>query len=466
MISFIIIPLFMLISTPAHSAERELHDRDRKTNTALNVVLHKPPAWAEESRNKLILLLQEICNLPTDLGNIIVDMMGDCGYGKLFPLATIKNKYHVRGKIISIVTLSHNRFAEATAEDTIIKIYDAHGNLQHTLEHDAEVLSLSAYSHGTGIVASSSGGNISMWKLIPDKKPRLRREFSQLLSEHQIHENQFLELPPHHLVLGNYSTLQLWNIEKKTCLFKTMHNKHITTPLTKLSTGNIAVGCYSLSLKNQQNQIHWMLMLWNTTTNVLSYITSDHNNRMSTITALPHGLVATANYVGEKIIYVWDTEKGKLLHRLCPYRGHAFSLCALSNGHLASGAYNAIDIWNPSSGARIRTLRNNTMMSVDALLELPCGHLVAGGTGKNITIWDVVKGLCLQTLPCSDDIVTLKVLSDVKLLSATTNGEITLWNTAIDPEAFTLQASQTPSKPRTPQALSARNTAQSHCRIS
>jgi len=459
----------MLIATPAHGAEEELSDHDQKTNTALNVVRHQPPAWLEKSRNKLILLLQETCKFPTDLGNIIVDMMGDCGYGKWFLHITIKNKLEYRIDKMHIVTLSDGRFAVTSPKTNIIKVYDSDGNLQDVLQHDSKIYFLSACSDGTGILASCEN-KVYAWTLAAGKKAQLRAEFSEKLSTSGMF-NHLLELSPHRLVIGHAGELQLWNTQNEECIATSRCDKTIKTLLTRISTGDIAFGYKDTHLEDDRNwAVAYGIALWNIRTGALSYIPQAHDNIMSAITALPHGLFATAAHSlpeAKAPIKVWNSKNNTLLHTLYPQKSRmAHSLVALPDGILASGAYKTIDIWNYITGVCIRTLHNETMDLVEVLLKLPHGHLAAGGTGKNITIWDVAKGLCLQTLSCSDDIVTLKVLSDVKLLSRTTNGGITLWGSAIQPETFTLQASQTPSNPRTPQVLSARNTAQSHCRIS
>jgi len=453
MILFIITSLFMLIATPAHGAEEELSDHDQKTNTALNVVRHKPPAWLEKSRKQLILMLQETCNFPTVLGEIILDLMGDCGSGKLFPHVTIKNKHKYEGSEMHIVTLSDGRFAVTSCPNSdIIKVYDADGNLQHTLQHGSHMRCLSACSDGAGIAASSTDGGVNIWELNSTKKALLCSEFSHMLSKPGP-SKYLVELSPHRLVVANYCALQLWDTENKTCSLESNFKNSIDTPLIKLSTGNIAVGYYNVSRNNENHQkINWALALWNTTTGALSYIPQAHDNIMSAITALPHGLFATGcpnRELGQKgVIKIWDIEQGKLLHTLVPYHGAPYAFCALPDGTLASGAYNAIDIWNPTTGTRIRTLHHNSIGSVQALLELPYGCLVAGGTGKNITVWDVVKGVCLQELTCSQEIKMLKTLSNGKLLSADRRGRIKIWDSAIDLAKFPSTSSQ------------------SHCRIS
>jgi WD40 repeat protein len=429
----IITPILILICTPAHGSEQKLRDHDQKINTALEVVRHQLPAWVKESRKQLIHMLDETCRIPTDLGNIIVDFMGDFGYGKWFRHATIKNNAPITaGKTIHIVPLTQGRFAvSASHEYDTIKVYDADGNLQNTLSHGSEVRHFSSCSDRTGIVTSSLDGRVKMWKLTSDKKAQWCRKFAQPLS------SQFLELGMHRLVIGNASTLQLWDMQNKKCLLTSEHNKSITTPLIKLSTDKIAVGCYTISLDYHQNHFNWMLMLWDTTSGSIEYLTSHHNSCINFIASLPNGLAATASYVGNKMIHVWNTHESELLHTLVPLEGYAYSLCALFDGTLASGAYNAIDIWNPTTGALIRTLRDETIQGIDTLLELSCGRLAAGGSGNNITIWDVVQGVCLQTLSGHwESDKTLKVLSDGKLLSADKAREITIWNSAINPEEF------------------------------
>jgi len=461
----IIIPLLMLIATPAHSAERELHDSDQKISTESNVTRHKPPAWAEESRKNLILLLQEICNLPTDLGSIIVDMMGDCGYGKLFPHITIKNRLR-QHDATRIITLSDERFAVAPYPDKdTIEAYDSDGNLQHILKHGDNILSLYACSNGTGIVANSFKGTVKVWDISPVKKARLRKKFSQLLSTTSHTPNRFLELSPHRLVIGNPHTLRLLDTQNKKYLLTSELNKLISTPLTKLSTENIAVGYdYAIPMSG--------IIVWNTTTGALLCVKHAHDGHMRAIAALPYGLLATASYIHslqkKEPIKVWNSANGSLLHALYPQQCNmTHSLVALPDGNLAAGSSGLVDIWNPISGTHIRTLHNGTIDIIHTLLPLPHGRLAAGGICQNITIWDVKEGECLQTLfdhnGCS---VILKLLSNGNLLSADSCGNIKIWKNTIDHTIAPIKAPRTPPKPRTLQASSPSQKSQSYCRIS
>jgi WD40 repeat protein len=461
----ITISLLILISTPAYSAENKLHDHDQKISTAAEVVRHQLPAWVKESRRNLIQLLDKTCKLPTVVGNIIVDMMGDCGYGTWFPQVTINNTIkHERS--MCIVTLPHGGFAVTSgSENDTIKVYDADGNLQHTLLNGAEVSNFSACLDGAGIAVNSTNGSINLWKLTSNKEAQLRRKFSQLLSKRQSHQNQFLELQPHRLVIARHDALQLWDTQDKRCLATgdIGRRQQIRTPLIKLSTGNIAACCKdTLYAALYTGRMNWHIILWNTTTQAVSCIQNVHDREIAAMVALPYGLLATASSSyssfsdslrDKGIIKVWDTETTQLLHTLRSYRGTVHALCALLNNTLASGAYGAIDVWSPTTGARVRTVRDHTMGLVRALLELPCGRLAAGG--NNITIWDVVQGVCLQTLSGHwESVKTLKVLSDGKLLSADKAGKITIWNSAINPEEFRSKKSEKPQK------------SQSHCRIS
>jgi WD40 repeat protein len=300
---------------------------------------------------------------------------------------------------------------------------------------------LSACLNGAGIAASSDYGIINIWKLKPNKAIPCQK-LSQMLPQTGRLQD-IVVLSPHHLGITRHNTLQIWNTQNKKCIatLQLRPDQFLRISPIKLSTGNIAVCCKAIKPPGSDtNCINSDIILWNTTTQAVSCIQNVHDREIAAMVALPYGLLATTAYVGEKIITVWDTNACKPLHTLRPYCGNAYSLCALSNGTLASGAYNAIDIWDPIAGKRLRTLHHKTIQSVDTLLELPFGRLAAGS--NNITIWDVAQGVCLQTLPCDQQIAILKSLSTGALLSADSTGKITIWNSAIHPTAFSHQKPQ------------------------
>jgi WD40 repeat protein len=433
----IITPILILICTPAHGSEQKLRDHDQKIITHTDIIRHEIPPWVHESRSNLILLLQDTCKLYADLANIVVDFMGDFGYGTWFPDVTIKNKREL-DDIMHIIPLSQGRFAlNSFPENDIIKIYDTDGNIQHILRHNEEIHHLSPCSQGTKIAASSTNGSINVWNIISDKKACLQDKFSQLLSTVHSETIRLLELPPHNLAIAHDNTLQLWNTQNEKCLLTSHHTQCLTTPLIKLATNNIAFGVHE-TLRPAMG-----ITLWNTTTGSLFYIRRAHDKSIDAIIALCTGLLATS---ATTLVKVWDTRKGRLLHTLHSRCGDIEDLCKLPRGNLASGGLDGIDIWDARAGTHIYTF-HYTNGHVMTLLRLPGGRLAAGGHGEKITIWDVATGVCLQTLSGHwESVKTLKVLPDGKLLSADTGGLIKIWKSAINPEEFRSKKSEKPQK--------------------
>lgn len=78
-------------------------------------------------------------------------------------------------------------------------------------------------------------------------------------------------------------------------------------------------------------------------------------------------------------------------------------LAVLPDGTLASGSQDrTIRIWNPRTGAHLRTLRGHSSRtgSVGSLSVLPDGTLASGSNDKTIRIWDPISGrwVCLFML--------------------------------------------------------------------
>ncbi|RNA31022.1 hypothetical protein BpHYR1_036134 [Brachionus plicatilis] len=101
-------------------------------------------------------------------------------------------------------------------------------------------------------------------------------------------------------------------------------------------------------------------------------------------------------------------------------------LASLTNGDLAIGLNDYIEIWNPSRQILLRTLRATS--SISALACLPNGDLASGVYPNLIVIWNPFNGTLLRTLNGKrTPIRKLTVLSNGYIAGAEQE-EVKIWN--------------------------------------
>ncbi len=130
---------------------------------------------------------------------------------------------------------------------------------------------------------------------------------------------------------------------------------------------------------------------------------------------------------------VWDVEKQKLLYHLPTSFSGAINCAAFSEDGtlLATGHYDGlINIWNATTGEKIRTLNANAL--VESLAFSPNGQLLAAGLGyqsSDIQLWSTSSGDLLRVLPGHIHAVQFLAFSKntTLLASASYDGIIRLW---------------------------------------
>jgi WD40 repeat protein len=171
-------------------------------------------------------------------------------------------------------------------------------------------------------------------------------------------------------------------------------------------------------------------------------------------------LATTTSRVGDKeLIYeigLYDTVKGKLLHRLT---GHTENISGIvfspDSKMLASTSYDrTVKLWDVATGQELRTLRGRLNM-INSIAFSPDGGTLVGGSGfapgvegrvltggtesvpsnNTIYFWDVATGQVLPQLAASDGKVFSVVVSpDRKLLASarsdTDTTTVSLWDIA------------------------------------
>jgi WD40 repeat protein len=104
------------------------------------------------------------------------------------------------------------------------------------------------------------------------------------------------------------------------------------------------------------------------------------------------------------------------------------ALVELPNGHIASGSNDGIvRIWDPDSGYIENVFRGH-QSSVTALVILPDGRLATGSFDGTVRIWDLTSGDCTQLDGHEGGVRSLEVVNGGLLASGCQYGNIHLWD--------------------------------------
>jgi len=457
----------MLTCIQVHSAEEQLCPSDEKMHTANRIIRYQIPSQVKKNSAVLISTLQHACSFPTALAQLVLEMMGNSGYGTWFPHATVYQpcdhaplcRYRQEAyqpstfscgcasKPLHIIPLHHGHFVATRLLHMPEKIilWNSNGELCKSYDERGGAFVAFTALPEINLIASSETAPKPVDTLAADAW-----DYTTGQSVHSFHDNNhpYLEytrirlliaLPPHQLALcspWHQQRIEVWDMNKKKRIVQSkLINVSFEYGFVQLSTGDFAANYYHEKSKC------FKVAIWKRAADKWIHTSSGHTHNISNMVALPGGLLATTSadrnapqrhILEDFIIKVWNTENGIYVYNLLGHKNIISSLIMLPPNNLASGSHDGIiKIWDLEKRICARVFNNKH--PIFTILSLPHGQ-VAAGSSDTINIWDLKAGVVLQQLP-HNNVHTLKMLSDGKLLSANPMGVITIWNSTLSTTA-------------------------------
>ena len=186
------------------------------------------------------------------------------------------------------------------------------------------------------------------------------------------------------------------------------------------------------------------IKLWNVDTGQLITSLVGADQGITSLVFSPDGTILYSNGDSAHGIIVWDVSAGKKLTTLFGHTNFVASLALSPNGKtLASSGESpegSVKLWDTPNRRGLRSLPESS--NSFSLVFSPDGEMLAttgsGGTGADITLWDISRGLKLKTLSRRSGISSLFRISPNGKVLAWLGNEGTLMH---DPAPRTLEQS-------------------------
>ncbi|KAK7694564.1 hypothetical protein QCA50_001750 [Cerrena zonata] len=170
----------------------------------------------------------------------------------------------------------------------------------------------------------------------------------------------------------------------------------------------------------------------NTPAYQVKFIMSGHTRSVSSLKFSPDGTML-ASAAADKLIKIWDCEKGELLDT---FEGHTEGISDIAWSsdceYLASASDDkTIRIWSMETGETAKILKGHTNFVFCVNFNPKCNLLVSGGFDETVRVWDVARAKPLKNLPAHSDPVTAVTFNHdgTLIASCAMDGLIRLWDT-------------------------------------
>ncbi len=177
--------------------------------------------------------------------------------------------------------------------------------------------------------------------------------------------------------------------------------------------------------------------IWNPATGE-SLFTLDHADLVNAVAFSPNGaLLATAS--SDRTVKLWNVTTGALLRTLSESTDSVFALAFSPSGTTlaTAGADKDIRLYDPNTGALQRTIQAH-YAPIRALSWLTDGvTVISGGLDNTVRAWDTSSGKERFTVtPTGYPVMDLEPVGTTKLLTATADGSVAMFNLKFDLAPF------------------------------
>ncbi len=304
------------------------------------------------------------------------------------------------------------RLASVSA-DTTLKIWQADGQVLHTVDaSDTELYAVAYDPRGAQIAVAGGGGHVSLWTVEGEPLHQLDGHQVAVWSVTYSADGDYL------LTASQDGTVKRWSRDGQLLGTLTAHDAPI----------------YGVAISNDGQ--HWATAstdgtakVWDAQGNLLTTLTG-HQGPVWAVDFAPDGrwLVTAGD---DQTLKLWQPD-GTLLHSLTGHSGPIWGVRVSPDGDfLASTSVDqSVKLWRPN-GTLIKTLRGHTgnVWGVDILAEDDAATVATASWDNSVRLWQPSNPL-VQRLTTGDDYITQAVFDPTgdRIVSASLSGHIRLWS--------------------------------------
>lgn len=216
-------------------------------------------------------------------------------------------------------------------------------------------------------------------------------------------------LPDETIVTGSsLGIIQLWDPLTRKCIRCLKSHTNEISVLAVLPNNTLLSGSWDKTIKL------WNLVTWEC---IRTFV--GHTDRITSLSAFTEGTIVSAS--GDNTVRIWDISTGQCIQTMNGNR-----VVKLSENIFARALDRLIIVWELVS--KKESPLPNFSAAVTSMIALPNKMLAVGTADGQVQLWNTV-GECIKTLvEHSKDIYALSVVPNGKLVSASTDKTIILWD--------------------------------------
>jgi WD40 repeat protein len=327
------------------------------------------------------------------------------------------------------------KWIASASGDQTIKVWDAAaGQLLRTLKgHASEVLGLAFSPDGSRLASVSPDGTVKVWALMTSQESRLLRGRGSVVGR--------LAYSPDGTKLASTaprdSAVSLWDVKTGQAIHTFPYEvtgppsnpRADLFPVTFCPDSRIAAGTADGSV--------WV---WDVRTREVKKH-FHHSGVVLALASSPDGsLLASAG--DDKVVVIWDSNTGGVIHRLPGHTDLVTSLAFNRDGtRLAScGIDKTVKVWDTTAGKLLNTFAGHLTFVQDVAFHPDGTRLASAGDDNVVIVWELATDRQLLRLRHPGTVNGVAFSPDgERLASACEDGTVKIWEATTGLEALTLR---------------------------